>query len=45
MKIYFTVAASMAVGIVLGGFAVQGLHAQAKPPVCPSSELLGQPSR
>src|SRR5687767_5589967 len=39
MKIYFTVAASMAVGIVLGGFAVQGLHAQAKPPVYLINEI------
>src|SRR5687767_8707867 len=39
MKIYFTVAASMAVGIVLGGFAVQGLHAQAKPLVYLINEI------
>ena len=39
MKIYFTVAASMAVGIVLGGLAVQGLHAQAKPPVYLINEI------
>jgi uncharacterized protein (DUF1330 family) len=30
MKTYATVTASMAVGMVLGGFAVQGLHAQGK---------------
>lgn len=33
MRTYFTVAASMAVGIAVGGFAVQGLRAQAKTPV------------
>jgi len=30
MRMYLTVAASMAVGIVVGGVAVQGLHAQGK---------------
>jgi uncharacterized protein (DUF1330 family) len=33
MNSYFTVAASMAVGMVVGGIAIGGLHAQAKPPV------------
>ena len=33
MRTYFTVAASMLAGMVVGGFAVQGLHAQAKPPI------------
>ena len=39
MKIYFTVAASMAVGIVLGGLAVQGLQAQAKAPIYLINEI------
>jgi uncharacterized protein (DUF1330 family) len=30
MRMYLTVAASMAAGIVIGGVAVQGLHAQGK---------------
>ena len=30
MRMYLTVAASMAMGIVVGGVAVQGLHAQGK---------------
>jgi len=33
MRMYLTVAASMAAGMIVGGFAVQGLHAQAKPPI------------
>jgi uncharacterized protein (DUF1330 family) len=33
MKTRFTVAVSMLTGAVLGGTAIQGLHAQAKPPV------------
>ena len=33
MKTYLTVSFSMLAGAVVGGFAVQGLHAQAKPPV------------
>ena len=33
MKTGFTSALSMLVGAVLGGAAIQGLHAQAKPPV------------
>ena len=32
MKIQYTVALSMLAGIGLGAVAVQGLHAQAKPP-------------
>ena len=32
MKVYLTVATSMAVGIAVGGFAVQGLQAQGKRP-------------
>ena len=39
MKTYLTVAASMAAGMALGGFAVQGLHAQAKPPVYLVTEI------
>ena len=30
MRTYLTVAASVAVGMAIGGFAVQGLHAQGK---------------
>ena len=33
MRVYLTIAASMAAGMAFGGFAVQGLHAQAKAPV------------
>jgi uncharacterized protein (DUF1330 family) len=33
MKTRFTIAVSMLTGAVLGGAAIQGLHAQAKPPV------------
>src|SRR5437764_15296780 len=33
MKTYLTVSAAMLTGMAIGGFAVQGLHAQAKPPV------------
>lgn len=33
MRTYLTIAASVAVGMAIGGFAVQGLHAQAKAPV------------
>src|SRR5213082_3495918 len=39
MKTSMTVAASMAVGTVVGGFAVHGLHAQAKPPVYLVTEI------
>ena len=31
MKTYLTVSAAMLTGMVIGGFAVQGLHAQGKP--------------
>ena len=31
MRSYLTIAASVAVGMAIGGFAVQGLHAQVKP--------------
>ena len=33
MKTYLTVSFAMLTGMAIGGFAVQGLHAQAKPPV------------
>ena len=33
MKTYCTVALAMLAGVAIGGLAVQGLHAQAKPPV------------
>jgi len=33
MKTYLTVAAALAVGTAIGGFVVQGLHAQGSPPV------------
>jgi uncharacterized protein (DUF1330 family) len=33
MKIRYTVALSMLAGVAVGGLAIQGLHAQAKPPV------------
>ncbi len=33
MKTYYTVALAMLAGTAIGGFAVQGLHAQAKPSV------------
>ncbi len=39
MRIYLTVASSMAVGMMIGGFAVQGLHAQAKPPIYYVAEI------
>ena len=39
MRMYLTVAASMAVGMAVGGFAVQGLHAQAKPPIYYVAEI------
>jgi uncharacterized protein (DUF1330 family) len=32
MKTYYTVALSLLAGALLGGTAIQGLHAQAKPP-------------
>jgi uncharacterized protein (DUF1330 family) len=39
MRRYVTIAASAAAGMAIGGFAVQGLHAQAKPPVFLVSEI------
>jgi uncharacterized membrane protein YoaK (UPF0700 family) len=33
MKARFNIALSMIVGAILGGAAIQALHAQAKPPV------------
>ena len=39
MRTYLTVATSMAAGMVVGGFAVQGLHAQAKPPIYYVAEI------
>jgi len=39
MKMYFPVAAALAAGMAIGGFAVQGLHAQAKPPVYLITEI------
>jgi uncharacterized protein (DUF1330 family) len=39
MKIYFTVALSMLTGVAIGGAAIQGLHAQAKPPVYYVAEI------
>jgi uncharacterized protein (DUF1330 family) len=39
MKTYYTVALSMLAGVALGGAAIQGLHAQAKPKAYTVSEL------
>ena len=39
MKTYYTVALSMLAGAALGGAAIQGLHAQAKPKAYSISEL------
>ena len=39
MKTHLTVALSMITGIAVGAVAVQGLHAQAKPPVYTVSEI------
>jgi uncharacterized protein (DUF1330 family) len=39
MRMYLTVAASMVAGIVVGGFAVQSLHAQAKAPLYLITEI------
>lgn len=39
MKIYFTVGLSMLAGAVLGAGAIQGLHAQAKPPAFVIAEI------
>jgi hypothetical protein len=33
MKIRYVVALSLLTGVAIGGAAIQGLHAQAKPPV------------
>jgi uncharacterized protein (DUF1330 family) len=39
MKTYYTVACAMLVGVAIGAIAVQGLHAQAKPPVYTVTEI------
>ena len=39
MKTYYTVALSMFAGVALGGAAIQGLHAQAKPKAYTVTEL------
>ena len=39
MKMYLTVALSMLTGAAIGGAAIQGLHAQAKPPVYYVAEI------
>lgn len=39
MQVYFTVALSMLTGVAIGGAAIQGLHAQAKPPVYYVAEI------
>ena len=39
MRTYLTIAASAAVGMAVGGFAVQGLQAQAKPPIYYVAEI------
>lgn len=39
MKTYLTVSFAMLTGMALGGFAMQGLHAQAKPPVYYIAEI------
>ena len=39
MKTQYTVALSMIAGAALGGAAIQGLHAQAKPPVYYVAEI------
>src|SRR4029077_12307543 len=39
MKTYLAVSFGMVAGMALGGFAVQGLHAQAKPPVYYVAEI------
>ena len=39
MKTYLTVSFAMLTGMAIGGFAVQGLHAQAKPPVYYIAEI------
>jgi uncharacterized protein (DUF1330 family) len=39
MKTYITVSCAMLAGMAIGGFAVQGLHAQAKAPVYLITEI------
>lgn len=39
MKTQYTVALAMLTGVAIGGFAVQGLHAQAKPPAFVIAEV------
>ena len=39
MKTYLAVSFGMVAGIAVGGFAVQGLHAEAKPPVYLMTEI------
>lgn len=39
MKARYTVALSMIAGVALGGAAIQGLHAQAKPPIYLITEI------
>jgi uncharacterized protein (DUF1330 family) len=39
MKTYGTVSVATLAGMVIGGFAVQGLHAQAKPPIYYVAEI------
>ena len=39
MKTYLAVAVAAVTGMAIGGFAVQGLHAQAKPPVYYVAEI------
>jgi uncharacterized protein (DUF1330 family) len=39
MKTYYTIALSMLAGAALGAVAIQGLHAQAKPPVYYIAEI------
>ncbi|WP_342711390.1 DUF1330 domain-containing protein [Bradyrhizobium sp. B124] len=39
MKTRYTVALSMLAGVAVGGLAIQGLHAQAKPPVYVIAEI------
>jgi hypothetical protein len=39
MKTHYTIALAMFAGVGLGAAAVQGLHAQAKPPVYSVAEI------
>jgi uncharacterized protein (DUF1330 family) len=39
MKTHYTVALSMLAGVAVGALAIQGLHAQAKPPVYVIAEI------